>query len=63
MTDTTLTISPPSSKTALNEALDDVVNAAIANGVDITGGYQVQGDGTDYRYGVEVYRVAREGGD
>ena len=63
MTDTTLTIPTPSSKVELNAALDDVVTAALENGVDVTGGYQLQEDGSDHRYGVEVYRVSRASDD
>ena len=42
-----------------NRALHDLVEVARANGIDITGGWSLNGKDGSHDLGVEIYRVVR----
>lgn len=46
-------------RTAFDDALDRLIRAAEANGLDVEGGFRSVGEEGDASYGIEIYRVVR----
>lgn len=53
--------SPPDDLTreSFNDALADLLRAAVRENIDVCGGYRVETSGNEHAFGVEIYHVLR----